>query len=446
MSVEHSSNLSPENLSFPPKKDYYLTAGETSVLSEQELTSSTQSVTAENETTGKAPAEIEKNGENFVTEKIDLRTSKLLLKIFARNSQETLTVPDSFKSFLQQYANDPFLRNYLKEDNEDSLNSNSAKCLQPLEPYRARKDYQAYIDDPFFLFLLYNRFYNNLHYDWQQKDEVQSGQQSKLSLKEKLRKTFLSLFSNSKKDNLDDNFSQTGQAQSIEKVLRALGKALFDARDRYESYVNSHIDARTGLLSNSALKDYFAYLQNPNRDDENEKKEPRNEIYGYAIVMIDIDHFKDINDTYGHIIGDHALQKLSQAFRSSTARQKDAFFRYGGDEFTLIMPLSSDNQNKVITDELKEFIFKRILDILHPISQQMQKFPVSKTETKDLTLSAGVYILPASEMQTDQKQDLQENIESIIKKADQTLYKAKEYRNSLSTFIAGREITFPLTA
>lgn len=445
MGAEHSSHLSPENLSFPSKKDYYLTEGETSASSEQELTSSTQSVAANNETSGKTTAEIKKNGENAVNCQLDHKTSELLLKIFARNSQESLAVPDSFKSFLRQYADDSFLRNYLQES---SLESNSAKRLQPLEPYRTRKSYQAYIDDPFFLFLLYNRFYNNLHYDWQQKDEVQSGQQPKLSLKEKLLKTFLSLFSNSKKDNPDDNFSQNGQAQSIEKVLRSLGKAFFDARDRYESYVSSHVDTRTGLLSCNALEDYFTYLQNPNLQEQaQEEKEPREKIYGYAVVMIDLDYFKTINDTYGHIVGNRVLQKLSQSFRDSTARSKDAFFRYGGDEFTLVMPLSSDDPNKILTDELKQDILKRILDILHSVSQEMQKFPVSDTQTKDITLSAGAYILSASEIQINQPgQNLKEIIETIIKEADQALYQAKENRNSLSAVIDNQVITLPLTA
>ena len=114
MSSEHLPRLSPEELSFS-HKDYYLTVGETSTSSEQEVVSSAQSVVANsNETNSKAVAEIEKSGENFASKTIDHKTAKILLKIFARNSTEDLTVPESFKSFLQQYANDPFLKNYLE--------------------------------------------------------------------------------------------------------------------------------------------------------------------------------------------------------------------------------------------------------------------------------------------------------------------------------------------
>ncbi len=388
--------MSPEKLGYLPpetKKNYYLTDSEASVSSEQKLVSSTQTVVANNETSSKTTAEIEKNGENSVNGQLDHKTSELLLKIFARNSQESLTVPDSFKSFLRQYTDDSFLRNYLQES---SLESNSAKRLQPLEPYRTRKSYQAYINDPFFLFLLYNRFYNNLHYDWQQKDESQ----------------------------------QNGQAQSTEKILQSLGKALFDTRDRYESYVSSHVDINTGLLSRNTFEDYFTYLQNP----AVQEKEQRDKLYGFAFVMIDLDHFKNINDTYGHVIGDEVLRKLSEAFKNnSEIRDGDAFFRYAGDEFSLIMPLTHGSSIKEVNRTIKERVFQRIAEILLPVAKEMQALSLSNQQTLNLTLSAGVHILSLSELQnSNDGENLREKIDKIVTQADQALYQAKTKRNSLS--------------
>lgn len=381
MSFEKLGYLPPES-----KKNYYLTDGEIPLQPKQESDSSPV-ITAEQET-----LESGENSENFVTEKIDQKTSELLLKIFARNSTEDTTVPDGFKTFLRQYANDYFLKNYLQED---SSTTNPAQKLPQLEPYRARKNYREYIDDPFFLFLLYNRFYNNLHYDWQQKDKEQ----------------------------------QIGQTQSIEKVLQTLGKALFDTRDRYESYVSSHVDAHTGLLNRNTFEDYFTYLQNP----AVQEKEKRHELYGFAFVMIDLDHFKNINDTYGHVVGDQVLKKLSEAFLTAAIRKDDAFFRYAGDEFSLIMPLTHDSQIKEIDSALKQRIFQKIAEILRPIAQKMKGLSLPNQPTLDLTLSAGVYILPLSELQkNDQGENLREKIERIVAQADHALYQAKTKRDSLA--------------
>jgi diguanylate cyclase (GGDEF)-like protein len=54
-----------------------------------------------------------------------------------------------------------------------------------------------------------------------------------------------------------------------------------------------------------------------------------------SLVLFDIDHFKEVNDTHGHLAGDHALQTLAQAVSENT-RQEDVFARYGGEEFAII--------------------------------------------------------------------------------------------------------------
>lgn len=68
-----------------------------------------------------------------------------------------------------------------------------------------------------------------------------------------------------------------------------------------------------------------------------------------ALVMLDIDHFKPINDTYGHLAGDHILKQVAQRI-SVSIRRDDIFARYGGEEFILLLP-EIDRMNAVQTAE-----------------------------------------------------------------------------------------------
>jgi diguanylate cyclase (GGDEF)-like protein len=58
---------------------------------------------------------------------------------------------------------------------------------------------------------------------------------------------------------------------------------------------------------------------------------------GDALVLVDLDHFKDVNDRYGHQVGDETLRALAHTLRE-TARQVDCVARYGGEEFAVVLP------------------------------------------------------------------------------------------------------------
>jgi diguanylate cyclase (GGDEF)-like protein len=76
--------------------------------------------------------------------------------------------------------------------------------------------------------------------------------------------------------------------------------------------------------------------------------------------MFDIDHFKQINDTYGHLAGDHVLKGLASLIRSKI-RREDVFARYGGEEFGVLLPGSitnACNSRKIQTVEAAEFKFE----------------------------------------------------------------------------------------
>jgi polar amino acid transport system substrate-binding protein len=120
-----------------------------------------------------------------------------------------------------------------------------------------------------------------------------------------------------------------------------------------------------------------------------------------SLIMIDIDNFKLINDTYGHAIGDEVIKKLAQLLQDNV-RLSDVVCRFGGEEFVILLPDTDIKGAQKIASKIREVVEKNTLFI----EKKSIKF----------TISLGVASLLSH---TD-------NIESILKRADKALYEAKE--------------------
>ncbi|HAQ08805.1 MAG TPA: diguanylate cyclase [Bacillus bacterium] len=120
----------------------------------------------------------------------------------------------------------------------------------------------------------------------------------------------------------------------------------------------------------------------------------------FSISLLDLDYFKRINDTYGHLTGDRVLEAFA-TFLKENIRSTDTVFRYGGEEFVVLFPKTTD-------DEAKEVI-TRILDRFSKIIFEEQG------ETFQITFSAGVYMASTPE----------ESVQEVLKIADKALYEAK---------------------
>ncbi len=120
-----------------------------------------------------------------------------------------------------------------------------------------------------------------------------------------------------------------------------------------------------------------------------------------SIIMIDIDNFKNYNDTYGHVKGDFVLKEVAKALK---LRENDIVARYGGEEFIVLVNDISNEMVIAIADRIREAV--ELLNIENIVSDKLRK----------LTISLGVATTIADK-----------NMESIdlIKKADKNLYKAK---------------------
>jgi diguanylate cyclase (GGDEF)-like protein len=133
-----------------------------------------------------------------------------------------------------------------------------------------------------------------------------------------------------------------------------------------------------------------------------------------ALVLFDIDHFKKVNDTYGHQAGDHVLAEISTLL-SGTLRAEDVFARYGGEEFAVICRGSDMNQALVVGERLRKAV-------------EAYRFVYSGTPIP-VTISVGVAVLPNPAVK---------DANDIILFADQALYKSKNAgRNRVTVHKAG---------
>jgi diguanylate cyclase (GGDEF)-like protein len=119
-------------------------------------------------------------------------------------------------------------------------------------------------------------------------------------------------------------------------------------------------------------------------------------------MMLDIDHFKKINDTYGHRIGDFVLREFAQLVKRHS-RKSDLLARYGGEEFILLLPQTSLKGALIEAGRLQRVV------------KEMQ-FPHLRQDQR-ITVSFGVACLPDEKIK---------NPDDLINFADNALYKAKE--------------------
>jgi len=138
-----------------------------------------------------------------------------------------------------------------------------------------------------------------------------------------------------------------------------------------------------------------------------EWRRARREQQYLALVMIDVDHFKDFNDTYGHQAGDACLKQVATVFRQHARRAGDVPARLGGEEFVLLLPDASPRS----ACEAAEAVRKGVAEMEIHIPQQ--GLPVGRK----ISISCGIAaVVPEPEL----------GPESLLAQADKALYQAKE--------------------
>lgn len=127
-----------------------------------------------------------------------------------------------------------------------------------------------------------------------------------------------------------------------------------------------------------------------------------------SALMIDVDHFKLFNDTYGHLEGDECLKAVAEVIKNVTGRESDFAARFGGEEFVILLPFTEQEG----AEKIAQVLLGKIVDLQIPSASKQHKF---------LTVSIGI--------SSCQPHDLDDHtIESnwLLEEADKNMYQAKQ--------------------
>jgi diguanylate cyclase (GGDEF)-like protein len=152
-------------------------------------------------------------------------------------------------------------------------------------------------------------------------------------------------------DDGDDGDDASTGVKALEGVAVRFGTRLGMLRAMSQSRLQADTDPLTGLLNRRAM--------------ENQVREMRTEVESFSVVMADLDHFKDLNDTYGHDTGDRALRLFARVLRSAF-RDADIVARHGGEEFVIVLPGVDVARSAPILHRLRQRLAEVLADAQLP--------------------------------------------------------------------------------
>lgn len=170
---------------------------------------------------------------------------------------------------------------------------------------------------------------------------------------------------------------------------------LFDLTDRKKLERELEQQARKDMLTGLNNRRHFFELA------EQEFKRSRRHEKSFSLLMLDLDNFKSVNDTYGHHVGDAVLKKLGEV-ATHTLREIDIVGRLGGEEFACLLPESNAGQ---------------ALEVAERLRQEVEKTAVRLDDGSFLRVTVSIGLAGLQATDTD--------VDAILKRADTALYRAK---------------------
>ncbi|MHB8780549.1 MAG: GGDEF domain-containing response regulator [Candidatus Geothermincolia bacterium] len=182
-------------------------------------------------------------------------------------------------------------------------------------------------------------------------------------------------------------------APALLKLIQAEATVVLDNASLYEDVkLLAVTDGLTKIYNHRFFQEVF----------EREFKRADRYRTGFALIMLDIDHFKLINDTYGHLYGDLILKELADLIKSCL-RSMDIVARYGGEEFAVLLPETSLKEAELTAERIRR-------------SVEEYAFAAAEGKGIRITVSQGVTAYPGPDVT---------NRNDLVAKADGALYRAK---------------------
>lgn len=165
---------------------------------------------------------------------------------------------------------------------------------------------------------------------------------------------------------------------------------------------------KTAMLEHLSMVDGLTGIANRRQFDDNLKQAIRyvdRNHRGLALLIIDIDYFKQFNDIYGHVKGDDVLKKVARALSIGASRPLDFVARYGGEEFIVLLTDASNKEGLLVAEKLRTLV-------------ENKNIPHQGSSFERVTISVGVSYVDSDHINRI-------NAKEFIEDADQCLYMAK---------------------
>jgi diguanylate cyclase (GGDEF)-like protein len=204
----------------------------------------------------------------------------------------------------------------------------------------------------------------------------------------------------------DDLIMKPLSFEEVDTRVRTMLKKreVFRALERANEELRQANERMTRLVTYDEKTQLFNYRHFMDRLAEEFKRARR---YGnhLTLLMFDLDHFKNVNDRFGHLCGDQTLREFGSIMRRS-ARETDLIARYGGEEFTILLPQTTAIQGQRLSERIRRSTESTHFDGGDPANRIR------------ITVSAGVATYPINERILQPK--------DLVKAADDALYRAKQ--------------------
>ena len=193
-----------------------------------------------------------------------------------------------------------------------------------------------------------------------------------------------------------DNTITPKDRDYLEQLAKQIAITINRANVYAEILKHATLDALTGFYNRRQLEERI-------KQEVSNAKRQHAPLCG---IMTDIDYFKKVNDTYGHAVGDLVLQTIAKVIRGQL-REYDIAGRYGGEEFSILLPFTKINEAKMVAERLRKAVESKTIDISKVNNE-------NDTKTLKITISMGIYEIKENDKEED-----------LLLKADKALYQAK---------------------